>query len=106
MTKKISAHFFNSNKMTEELGVYEGKEWDGHVSPACTAPFTNLYINFPKKSIKMCCMASHPDTLNLRYNLGKQIENNSTIFKTYCKLYYDSPFNYTCPPNLKTEIFV
>ena len=45
------------------------------------------------------------DTTNF-YNLGKQIENNSTIFKTYCKLYYDTPFNYTCSANLKKEIFV
>ena len=40
------------------------------------------------------------------YNLGKRIENNSTIFKTYCKLYYDTPFNYTCSSNLTQEIFV
>ena len=40
------------------------------------------------------------------YNLGKRIENNSTIFKTYCKLYYDTPFNYTCSKNLSQEIFV
>ena len=45
------------------------------------------------------------DTNNF-YNLGKQIETNTTIFKNYCRLYYDSPFNHTCSNNLKKEIFI
>ena len=45
------------------------------------------------------------DTYNF-YNLGKKIEKNSTFFKDYCRLYYDTPFNYTCSSNLKKEIFI
>ena len=61
--------------MNKNLDVYEDKKWEGNVSPACTAPFVNLYINFPKRTIKMCCMASHAYTFNLNYNLGDQIKN-------------------------------